>query len=108
VRGLWVGAFDDWAKTWLSNRVFTTEYSMTKPDVADTDAYAFTFFPPDTMAALLERSLFYAPKITRLDDLLDRRAGNLTQKLEENIENAYARRRARLDELRRSNEAEGH
>ena len=42
---------------------------------------AFTFFPSDTMAALLERSLFYAPEGARLDHLLDEKARVLTQRL---------------------------
>jgi hypothetical protein len=60
-----------------------------------------TSFPDDTMAALLERSLFHAPEAARLDDLLDENTRILTQELDEKIGQARARRHERLDELRR-------
>ena len=70
---------------------------LSLPDFID----AFTFFPCDTMAALLERSLFYAPETACLDHLLDKKARLFTRELKEGIEKARARRRERLDELRR-------
>ena len=51
--------------------------------VASADHDALTFFPSDTMGAMLERSLFHAPEEARLDHLLDEKARILTQELEE-------------------------
>jgi hypothetical protein len=108
-RGLWVCPFEGWAKAILSKPIYINDYPLTKPEVEVIDAEAptyslcdaLTFFPRDTMAALLERSLFYPPDAAGLDHLLDEKARILTHELEEGIEKARVRRRERLDELRR-------
>jgi len=109
-----IGRFDNWAKTCLRDRSFTdrkeflfrrycheTAQAMAESGAERADEETLTFFPGDTMAALLDRSLFDAPKTARLDYLLDKKAGILTRELEVSIEKARARRRERLDELRR-------
>ncbi|MBV8105878.1 MAG: hypothetical protein JO223_14885 [Hyphomicrobiales bacterium] len=114
VDGSWVGGFDDWARGCLSKEAVTkgkkrpfqtycheTALAMKELGVKVADADELTLFPAGTMTALLDRSLFVASKTARLDCLLDEKALGLTRRLEAKIEEARARRRERLDEIRR-------
>jgi hypothetical protein len=111
---VWLGRFDDWAKAVLSGRPFPrrdeslferychgTAREMIEIGLKDPTWLEFTLSLGDTMAALLERSIFDAPEAVRLDQLLDKAAGALVGELESKIEEARTRRRKRLDELRR-------
>ena len=108
-----IGRFDKWARTCLRDRSFTdrkelpfrrycheTAQAMAESGASRAEEETLTFFPGDTMAALLDRSLFEAPMTARLDYLLDKKAEIVTREFEANIEKTRARRRERLDELR--------
>jgi hypothetical protein len=117
----WILPFDDSARICLSNQTFSPFYGdkdygdkgrqlalcnldFDPPgnfDPEEKPTCGLTWLPPTTMAALLERSLFHAPESARLDHLLDENTRILTQELDERIEQSRARRRERLDELRR-------
>jgi hypothetical protein len=112
--------FDKEARSFLIKPMFTSdddhelsERSEIIAGVKNAD-FGLTLFPLDTMAALLDRSLFGVRKRQagpgaepRLDEkariltLLDEKARILTRDLEQMIEDARARRREKLDELRR-------
>ena len=106
----WIFRFVDSARTYMNRDVFTppdepdghqAKSGLWNLDFASKWVLGLTSFPPDTMAALLERSLFHAPELARLDHLLDENTRTLTQELGERIAQARARRHERLDELRR-------
>lgn len=104
----WILRFDTWARICLSNPVFTGDdnhyENNERSKIMNSEikyADALTFFPGDTMAALLDRSLIYAPETASLTHLLDEDTSALTKELEIRIEEARARHRERLDELRR-------
>jgi hypothetical protein len=114
----WILRLDDSARLCLSKPMFTPSYNHKTAQARGNLSLKsrptddLRFFPGDTMAALLDQSLFDAPEAARLpslsdgpeaarlDHLLDKKTGILRRELEESIEKARARRRERLDQLR--------